>query len=244
MKNTTNLERKAIKAAKNQNWKLAIELNEAILQENPRDINALNRLALANMQLNHPRLAKRALKKVICIDKHNKIAKKNLAKISSKQMGQVRFTKADYIEEPGKAKNVQLTRLANEKTLADLNPGLECYLDPKTSYVSIYLEDNNQYIGAIPKEISQKLIKLIKTGNEYHAIIKSCNYDCCVVHVKEKKVSTENEKMCSFEVDEDIADNYISKLTDKYKVRDDIPLEIVSTDEDVATKSRKFTDLN
>jgi tetratricopeptide (TPR) repeat protein len=63
MKNLSPLTKKAIEAAHQQNWTQAIEINEEILKEKPQEIGALNRLALARMQLGHIQIAEKILKK-------------------------------------------------------------------------------------------------------------------------------------------------------------------------------------
>ncbi len=244
MINTSPLGKKAIKAAKHQDWDKAVEINQSILDEDPKNINALNRIALAYMQQDHPRLARRALKKVLELDKHNKIAQKNLKRVKNKETSRVKFSKGSYIEEPGKAKNIELLRLTEEENLKDISLGQECYLDPKKTYVSVYVKDDDQYLGAIPEDISERLIKLIKTGNKYECIIQNCETNQCVVHVKEKKVSPENEGLHSFSIEDGGNSDHIKKIADHYKVKDDIPVEIVNTDEDVSAKQRKFRNLD
>jgi len=240
MNNILSLSKQAIKAARNQDWDLAVEINEQILQDDAKNINALNRLALAFMQQDHPRKAKSALKKVLKIDKNNKIAQKNLQKIKNNQQTQVNFNDQQYIEEPGKAKNIELFRLTDPKTLSQLSSGEKCQLDPKSTYISIITADDETYIGAIPEEISERLIKLIKTGNTYHCCIKSVTTETCIVHVQENKVVPENQGISSFPIEKLDSSYHDNKMIDEFKVRDDIPLDIVHTDTDEETSEMDF----
>jgi hypothetical protein len=241
MKNLSPLSKQAIQAAQEQNWQQAVELNQQILEEDADNIHALNRLALAYMQQDHPRLARRQLKRVLELDKHNKIAQKNLKKIKNKQTQEVNFSQGAVIEEPGKAKNIELLRVTDAETLQNISVGQNCELDPKSKYISINTSEGDQYLGALPEGISQRLMKLIETGNRYSCFVKTCSEESCVVHVKEKKVSPENQGVPSFPVEETERNNHIDKMVDEYKVRDDIPVEIVSTDDDVEVKERNFT---
>ncbi len=208
MKNTAPLKKKAIEATKNKKWQIAIEINQEIIEAEPNNINALNRLALALMQLDQRKEAKIALERVLKLDKHNKIASKNLKKLNSKKIGQIaEFNKeTSYIEEPGKAKVMQLIRVTDKKTLRSLHVGQPCQLDPKKSLVSVNaLEKNSSnkiYVGTLPSSISQRLIRLIKHGNKYQCTIHSVEPDenCCKVHIKELFVAKKNQGITSFPV--------------------------------------------
>src|SRR3989338_5169940 len=80
---TVSYSTQAINAALFNNWKEAIKYNEEILDKNPKDLDALNRLAYAHLQLGKLKEAKKLFKRVITLDSYNQIAKKNLLKIGS-----------------------------------------------------------------------------------------------------------------------------------------------------------------
>ena len=225
MKNIAPLTKRAVEAAKNKDWNLAIEINEAILQEDSHNIGALNRLALARMQLGHVRVAKRYLTKVLELDKHNKIASKNLSRVEKRDKNpKISFNqKNSYIEEPGKAQIISLMRLADKKTLDQVSVGQSSFLEPKKNYISIYLieEDNGkqtQYLGALPKEISLRLMKLIKTGNKYSCTVHSINADeeKCKVLIKESRVSEANQGITSFPISKQIQSEIIADFSEEY----------------------------
>ncbi len=233
MKNLSPLTKKAIDAAHQQNWTQAIEINEEILEEKPQEIGALNRLALARMQLGHVQIAEKVLKKVLKIDRHNKIAQKNLKRVQNKEKGQAAQIeqRSSYIVEPGKAKIIELTRLTDKNSLKKLAVGQACTLDPKKAYVSVNAKDD-QYIGTLPRDISERLIKLIKTGNTYACQIHSIEENRLKVHIKEASVTSENKGILSFPIEKN-GDSVLSEeLAADFQVRNDVPLEIVDTDED------------
>lgn len=230
MKNLAPLIKDAVEAAKIKDWNLAIELNEEILDADSHNIGALNRLALARMQLGHIRLAEKALKRILEIDKHNKIATKNLARIKKKiNNPSVSFNRnSSYIEEPGKAQVIELIRVADKKTLQQASVGQRCYLDPKKEFISIYLIDEaddkkGQYLGALPSEISIRLIKLMNRGNEYQGAVHSVNADTgrCKVLVKEFKVSSENRGVTSFPISKQSQTDLLGDLTTEYLIQED-----------------------
>jgi tetratricopeptide (TPR) repeat protein len=232
MQNLTKLAKAAINAAKNTDWNQAVKTNQKILEIQPKSIDALNRLALAQMQLDRPQKAQTSLKKVLQLDPHNKIAEKNLAKIKKNQKGRVKFSKNNFIEEPGKAKNVKLIRLTDDKLLDETHVGQACQLEPKSTYISVVTSENKDYLGTLPKKISARLIKLIQAGNKYACFIQSCSSDKCCVHIKELKVSEKNQNKTSFALEK----NGATDDFDDEKMLENIPMNLVNTDTDVEAK--------
>jgi len=234
MKNISPLAKKAVDAAKNKDWNLAVEINEEILEADPRNVNALNRLALARMQLGHNRVAEKLLTTVLELNKHNKIACKNLERVKKKIKGpDISFAQNfASIEEPGKAQVFELIRPANKKTLSALSIGQDCCLEPKNEFISIYVnatndEQNNSakpvYLGALPQNISSRITKLIKNGNEYRCTIHSINCDNskCKVLVKESMVSEANQGITSFPVNQQEENDLFIDLSGDYPVQDE-----------------------
>jgi len=227
MQKLSVIKQQAIQAAKNLDWSKAIDLNTEILSNNENDISALNRLGLAYLQLNDPKKAKNSFLKVLNIDKTNNIAKKNISRIKNNQKAWVEsFTNNDFIEEPGKAKIIQLHRLAGKTVLHSLSTGKTCFLVPKSRYISV--ETNSKiYIGALPEDISFRLSKLIKDGNTYLCTIHSCTERHCYVHIKEDKKSKKNSHINSFPLGKN---SYSSKNpNDDVIVEKNIPVQTDNT---------------
>src|SRR3990170_8928748 len=72
----------AIKAAINQDWEHAIHLNTTLVQKDPKNIDALNRLGNAYIETGKYTLALETYKKVLTMDKYNAIAQRNIQRIS------------------------------------------------------------------------------------------------------------------------------------------------------------------
>lgn len=233
MTNLTSLAKKAINAAKSQQWQQAADYNQQILDIYPKDLDALNRLALAFMQLDQSKKAKTTLNKVLEIDKHNKIAQKNLDKIKKNLKSKVSFNQESFIEEPGKAKNIELIRVTDNDNLDQINVGQKCELDPKSTYISINTADGD-YLGTLPKDISERLIGLIETGNQYNCSIQCCEPEKCVVHLSEAKVSDQNQGVNSFSLKQSDQNEIQTNIKDIHQI-DQPPLEMVETDTDVET---------
>ncbi len=229
MQNIAPLIKQAIEAAKNKDWNLAIKINEEILEIDFHNIGALNRLALARMQLGHIKVAEKYLKQVLEIDKHNKIASKNLTRVQKRCTNPVvNFGKSSpYIEEPGKAQIIELIRAADKKVLNSASVGQACCLQPKKELISAYLVDEDDetkinYLGALPQEISARLIKLINSGNEYQCAIHSVNPETsnCRILVKELKVSPVNQGTTSFPISKQSQTELLGDLSTEYLAQD------------------------
>src|SRR3989338_4300800 len=75
----------AIQAALRGKWTEAVDLNAAILRENPNELEALNRLARAYAELGEIAKADSTYRKVLVLDKYNPIAIKNLKRLKAKR---------------------------------------------------------------------------------------------------------------------------------------------------------------
>lgn len=180
----------AINAALNQDWKRAVSLNNTIVKEDPANIDALNRLGFAYLKLGDFTHAKQLFAKVLKIDKYNQIAQNNAKKLSSaKASTRVKLTQgvispALFLEEPGKTKIVDCVNVAQTCILSTLSYGQPVTLKPKKH--SVELRDaNDQYLGALPDDISFKLLKFINKGNQYSANIKSVSKSCLSIIIRE-----------------------------------------------------------
>ena len=78
-----DLSRDAISLALKGEWERAAEVNRAILELFEGDVEAMNRLGKALMELGQYEEAKQILDKVVLIAPYNNIAKKNLARLTS-----------------------------------------------------------------------------------------------------------------------------------------------------------------
>lgn len=190
-----DLSNAAIQAALTHNWEEAIIKNEAILEENSGDVETMCRLAYAYLQTGKTDKAKQFYHKVLALDHYNIIAQKNLDKIGlipkSKKGAKPALTVNSispnlFIEEPGKTKSVALTHTAPGSVLAQLDIGDPVNLLPKKHTVEIRNNDN-VYLGALPDDISFRLLKYIKAGNSYTACVKDATKNSVVIFIRELK---------------------------------------------------------
>ncbi len=188
----TALEEQAIKATLDQNWAKAIEINQKILKESPKNIPALNRLSRAYWETGKISQAIKTYKKVLNFDRLNPIANKNLKRLT--KAGQAKNKKKIrkpfvpsgkiFLEEPGKTKIVKLVRLAPPSILAQLNNADPLSLVVKKRTISVLSETGN-YLGTIPEDLSLRLIRFIKGGNQYEAFVKNVDHQKLEIFIRE-----------------------------------------------------------
>jgi tetratricopeptide (TPR) repeat protein len=183
-----SLSQLAIENALLGKWKEAINLNFEILRNNPKDVDALNRIARAYFESGNINLAKASINKVLKIDPYNSIASKccekwkNLDKIDEKHSKQI--STEMFLEEPGKTRVVHLIHPCDKPILAKLNCGDAVYENIKSHWVSI-LTDSGKYIGKLPDDLSIKLKAMIKMGYKYVFTIKSADKNEIKIFIRE-----------------------------------------------------------
>lgn len=196
-----DLAQKAIAAALSGDWNKAAKINRDILQIDPKNTDALNRLARAYAELGKMVKARKTSNEVIKIDPFDKIARKCLERWKGlKNNDSVRSgaTSGDaFIEEPGKTKITPLMHLGASKNLARLDSGDEVKINLHGHRVSITTIDG-EYIGKLPDDLGAKIKKLIKMGNEYLILIKSIDPKNIKVFIKETKCSPTLSDVPSF----------------------------------------------
>jgi tetratricopeptide (TPR) repeat protein len=198
----SDINQEAVNAALNQDWTRAVELNLQLLETQPKDIAALNRLAFAYWQQGNLSDAKTTYNQVLGLDRYNPIALKSLDKIGQVKANSpalnhnIKFF-TSFLEEPGKTKTVSLIRPAHPAILVNLSPGIPVSLNAKKRRVGVE-NQQGQYIGCLPDDIGFRLCHLIKLGYLYETFIKSSNGKQVVVFIKELSRSTKNNNLPSF----------------------------------------------
>lgn len=171
--------KEAINAALENNWKLALDLNLELTTKYPNDIDTLNRLAKSYTETGNITEAKKNYKKVLELDPYNKIASKNLSRVSTINPSDLKDTKLQsslkgdvFLEEPGKTKNTLLEDTAMIKVLATLRTGDNVLLQPLRNTITI-LSLGGDRIGKLENSLGERLIQDIKYGSKFDAIIRS-----------------------------------------------------------------------
>ncbi len=201
-----NLKDLAIQSALESKWEEAININLELLKENPKEIDTLNRLGFAQMQANKLKEAENTYSEVIKLDRTNPIALKNLKKLSAlgnQDNNSINKTNHKnhmdnvFIQEAGKTKTVDLTNVADKKTLMTLQYGDDVELTVKRSKIFV-LNSDKTFIGMLPDSIGIRLASLMKGGNEYQACIKGIDEKNITVFIKEVKRAKKFSNLSSF----------------------------------------------
>lgn len=222
------LHRLAIAAALNCQWEEAVRLNQQLVDTPPVDITTLNRLARALCELGRYKDAKKIYQEVLELDPYNSIAQKNLKKISASKDDESLnhggngatnrvFSAAVFLQEPGITKIVNLTKIAEPQKLLMLSAGTIVNLVPKTKTITV-VDGDNHYIGVLPDDTSYHLMRLIKGGNKYQAIVKSVKPNSVTVLLRETYRSKRFHNQPSF-IDE--AGSIVSMASDSLFIGED-----------------------
>ncbi len=191
-----DLTTQAVNAALGSNWNEAIKINLEILKEKKDDVEALNRLARAYKESGDYKLAQKTYHKVIILDRYNPIAQKNLKLLdklpkSYKKQGNngdaspiTNHCQPNmFLEEPGRTRVVSLINLAPASNLLPLCCGDGISLTIKRRTVAITF--GTTYLGALPDDLSIKLIKRISGGNRYEGFVKTVGHNSLSVFIRE-----------------------------------------------------------
>ena len=195
--------REAIALALDGQWERATEVNRGILRLFPEDIDALNRLGKASLELGHYVAATAAFESAASIAPYNTIAKKNLERLGHLQettpptkQGKV-GTPYLFIEESGKSGATVLRDPARQQVLARVAAGDAVKLDCRDH--NLVVENNHgEYLGQVEPKLSKRLIRLMKGGNRYDAAIISMNRDEVSVIISETYRHPDLGDVCSF----------------------------------------------
>ncbi len=195
------LQNRAIKSAQEERWEDAQQLNLEILEQDPNNIGALNRLGFSYLQSAQNDKAKDVYERVLSLDKANAVAKKYLEVIKKKQP--VKLPKAlkhnEYIDEPGKTRSVTLTRLAGSDVIQEMSIGSNCTLDATKSRISV--KADGVYIGSLPDDLASRIRPLIEAGTEYSAKVQSLKNNSVTLFIREIRRGKGVEHIASFPVD-------------------------------------------
>lgn len=218
----TKLHQLAIEAALNSNWQQAIDVNLDILKEEPKSVEALNRLGRAYFEVGNLTESKQSFDKSLEADPYNQIAAKFIKRIETcKKKGPKKISEGTchncatvdsdlFIEEPGKTKLVSLLKVAEPQKLSLLSPGAMINLNIKNKVIAINDMDG-EYLGVLPDDLSRQLIRLIHGGNKYQAIIKTVKINGLTILIRETYRSARFKNQPSFLDNLNMATTYSSE---------------------------------
>lgn len=199
------LSRDAIALAVKGEWERATEVNRAILELFADDVEAMNRLSKALMELGRYDEAKSVLGRVAVIAPYNTIAKRNLARLDSLQSSPAMTKGARntgvipqlFIEESGKSGTTVLRKTAPSQVAARVAPSDPANLVIENNAINVYSRDE-EYLGQIEPKLAQRLMRLMDGGNKYDAAVISVNGQKISMIIRETYRDRSLQNVCPF----------------------------------------------
>lgn len=222
-----DIQESAVNAAIAGDWKKAVGLNDEAISIDEDNVDSYLRLGYAHMQLSNFTKAKKAYTKALRLQPGNQIAKNNLQKIKvlEKKDHEPEDQQIDrpidpylFINVMGKTKVVTLTNLGQADVLAKLKIGQHVTLKKKKRHVEVRTE-SGKYVGALPDDISKRLIYLIDNESEYSTYVKEALNNNVDVFIKENRMGRKVRKFVSFP--KNIHDNLKMMMNEEENKKDD-----------------------
>ncbi len=199
-----NLGRDAVALALKGEWERAAQLNRAILKLSGGDVEAMNRLAKALIELGQYHEAKEVLAKIAAIAPYNTIAKKNLARLSSLESAAAapKAPKAAvaprvFIEESGKSCATVLHKTGPADVLAAVAPSDPANLVAQDNRLVVYTRDG-EYLGQVEPKLGSRLLRLMAGGNQYEAAVICVKSQGPSIIIRETHRDWSLHDVCSF----------------------------------------------
>lgn len=205
-----DLSSEAVNLASQGEWQRATEVNKAILELFADDVEAMNRLGKALIELGNYLDARAVLDQVCEVAPYNNIAKKNRARLdqlaadpSAADSGLPKQTKKAagapqiFIEESGKSGTTVLRNTDRNKAVLRLSASDQVVLSREKNTVNVLTLDG-QLLGQIEPKLGTRLARLIDSGNRYAAAVVTMNDQGVSVIIRETFKHRSLQNVCSF----------------------------------------------
>lgn len=179
----------AIQMALQGRWAEAVQLNRAIIESFPTDVDAYNRLGKALTELGRYSEAREAYNRALENDPLNSIARKNLNRLATlgeeapPRVASQKLSPQMFIEEMGKTGVTTLLR-PNLPVAARMTAGDQVALRRANSHLAVETLTGEQ-VGEVEPKLGQRLLKLMEGGNEYVAAIQALDDGQVKVFIRE-----------------------------------------------------------
>ena len=170
--------REAVNLALKGKWKEAVQANEEILRIFPTDVEALNRLGKALMEIGRYSEAQDVGREVLKHSPYNRIAKKNLQRlVQFEARGQQAKTPQKalahrFVEDSGRSALTTLIRTARTEVLERVASGDAVELELQ-GQVLLVRTGEGEYLGQVEPRLGMTLSRLISGGNRYEGVVAS-----------------------------------------------------------------------
>ena len=187
---------KAIQLAMQNKWEEAADVNRQILEHFPDDVDTLNRLGKALMELGQYADSRDQYAKATKADPSNGIAAKNLVRLTklaeeaaaspvSVVPQAQRVDPSVFIEESGKTAVTDLVDRAPFHEIATLTAGDKLTIKVEGGIVRL-IGPGDAVVGQLEPKLAQRVMRLVTAGNRYSAAITSIDEQHVRVIIREE----------------------------------------------------------
>ncbi len=230
--------KEAIALALKGEWEAAVQANQEILGAFPNDVESLNRLGKAFLELGRYNAARGAFANAVNLSPHNTIAKKNLERLDHLEDSspQPKLSKVVtphlLIEESGKSGVTILCKPGDDEVLVKMAAGDGVNL--RIVDRSLVIEDcQGHYVGQVEPKLALRLMRLMEAGNRYEAAVISVDRREASIVIWETYHHPNNGASCSFPGRSKAGQS--TQLKDAM-LRYDIDSEMEEEEEDIAAE--------
>ncbi len=175
-------------------WNESLQTNRTMIEMDPNDVSAHNRVGRSLTKLGRLREALDAYRHAVEIDPSNAIALRNSARlrgvlesVDAEVVGEsdpVNIRAENFVMETGRADVVELEDLSPPQQIATILPGDSLQLQVDGPYLRLFTRSGDA-VGLVPSKTAHRLIELIREGNEYSADVVNASLDIVRVLLRE-----------------------------------------------------------
>ena len=201
-----DLDREAVGLAMKGEWERAAEVNRAILAQSADDVEAMNRLTKALMELGSFDEADSVVDRVRQVAPYNNIARKNRARLDQMRTSDSAITRHArraagtpqlFIGESGKSTATVLRHTPRKLSPMLISPGDPVQLIIEHHGISVY-SDDGKYLGQVDPRLGHRLGRLIEGGNTYEAAIIGASAEGISIMIHETSRHRSLQNVASF----------------------------------------------
>lgn len=165
----------ALQASLHGNWDVAIALNQLLIERNPNDAEAYNRVGRAKLALGKVSGARQAYTQALKADPANLIARRNLQRLDQLKDRKIEGTALGahpmprtkvFIEEVGKTWVDELVNVEAIQMLAEVFPGEALVLSNVEGRLVVSREDGTR-LGEVESKTAERMLSLISSGYRF-----------------------------------------------------------------------------
>ncbi len=248
---TRNQTRKQIAEAARQatlsgDWELAIALNSLLLEKNPRDAEAHNRIGRAQLERGNLTEAIDAYTHALKVDKANLIARRNLQRLELLRKSGVTEARekstpraAVFIEEVGRTWVDELVNALDLEQLATISPGEQLALEVVDGVLHVTTPEGVR-LGSVDDKTAERMIQLMQNGNLYEVFALGISGRSLRVILREVYRDPRNGNLVSFPRQISATRAYLRER-DTLRARDESEFILSDDDDDIDDDSHQDT---